>query len=390
VHRRMTDLRTHEHPTIGESEEHIREVRARFRPVRWAAFVSDMEYFRRAMDDEGFLGTMNDHGGNATPVWFLGARAIFWNAPASDATLWAGVAVDVVLMWLAFAAIGWAFGARTALLAIIVWGAMDLYMFGSNWFGAALRHDWMALWAIGIALLKKERFFVAGGVLAWAGLIRVFPVASFLTIAAPFGWALATGVLASGRDFAFRPFLASQAGVLRFALGALVIGLAILGLSVLVFGVESWVDWGRKIALMTGGRGINTVGLINVLPERTPRAIAVAVITAATLWAVRRSTLHEAATFGVVLLAPLFDPMNYYLHSLYLLALLGSDRRVFPWIAALAMCVACYFASRVEGIHAHFDAEAWNVLVAGAAIVVWQLVRGATTARMPAPVPAAS
>jgi hypothetical protein len=372
--RTMTNLRTHAQPTIAASQEYIDEVRARFTPERWRAFVDDMAYFRRAMTDDGFLGTMNDHGGNATPVWFLGARLLFRDAPASDFTLFTGVAADVVLMLLAFTAIGWAFGARTALVAMIVWGAMDLYMFGSNWFGAALRHDWMALWAIGLALLKKERFASAGAVLAWAGLIRVFPIASFLTLAAPVAFALVTE-LREGR-FVLREFLEAHRGFVRFCAGALAFGSLLLVASVAVFGLEAWPDWTRKILLMTGGRGINTVGLTNFLMRPLPLKLAMAGYVLATLWAARRSPLHEAAAFGVALVPALFSPMNYYLHGLYLLVVLGRERRIFPWVALLAMCVACYFTTLASGFEAHFDAEAADVLVTAAALIAWQLFRG--------------
>ncbi len=379
--RTMTDLRTHARPTIAESEEAIREVRARFRPERWSEFVEDMAYFRRAMTDDGFLGTMNDHGGNATPVWFLGARALFVHAPASDVALWSGVVADIVLMLLAFGAIAWAFSPRTALVAMIVWGAMDLYMFGSNWFGAALRHDWMALWAVGLALLKKERFFAAGGVLAYAGLIRVFPIASFLTILSPVAFALVVELRERRRDFSLRAFLAKHRDFVRFCAGALVVGLSLIAVSVMIFGLEAWPLWVKKIALMAGGRGINTVGLTNFVTDKVLLNTIAVAVALATLWSVRRSPLHEAAAFGVTLLPPLFSPMNYYLHALYLLALLGSATRVFPWVAALAMCVGCYFTTLVDGgFEAHFDAEAANVLVVGGVLLVAQLARSAKRA----------
>jgi len=61
----------------------------------------------------------------------------------------AGRRVDALLLSLAFAAIGWAYGLRTMLVAITMFGAMDLYQFGSNWFGSPLRHDWLSLWRSG-------------------------------------------------------------------------------------------------------------------------------------------------------------------------------------------------------------------------------------------------
>ena len=44
------------------------------------------------------------------------------------------------------------------LLAMTVFGANDLYMFGTNWTGATLRHDWLALLGFAAAALKRERW----------------------------------------------------------------------------------------------------------------------------------------------------------------------------------------------------------------------------------------
>lgn len=370
----MTNLQTNERPSIAQSQEYIRAVRARFTPERWSAFVADMNYFRRAMSDPGFLGSMTDHGGNATPVWFLGARLVFANASASDLSLWIGVLVDCLLVLLALVAIGWAYGPRTALVAMTVFGAMDLYMFGSNWFGAALRHDWMALWGIGLALLKKERFFLGGGLIAWAGLIRVFPIISFVSLTGPLLWALGHQLYTLRRGFSPRAFLISQKNFLHVAAGALAFGSALLLLSVLVFGVDAWPAWVHKILQMAGGRGINTIGLTSLLNDPILVKVTLIAFTLLTLFAIRSAPPDEAAAYGPALIAAVFSPMNYYLHCMFLLAVVGSDRRVFPWLVLLGMCVGCYFTTLTDNFDLHFHWESWVTVIAMAVLVGWRLV----------------
>jgi hypothetical protein len=369
----MTNLRLHKPSTIGQQRDDIEETRARFTPDRWAIFTGDMRYFRDAMGERGFLQSMEDNGGNATPLWFLEARLLFRNSPASDFTLWTGVVADALLMLLCFAAVGWAYGTKTALLAAIVFGAMDLYMFGSNWFGAALRHDWLALWGISLALLKKERFFLAGGILAWAGLVRVVPISSFLTLAAPIGWAFARELSAPKRGFSIKAFFETHRPYVRVVLGALTFGGALVALSVLAFGLDAWPLWVEKISLMAGGRGINTVGLANFIVHPVGAKAIIVVVTLTMLFALRNSPMHEAAAFGVALMPTLFSPMNYYLHCLFLLVIVGKRAQPFAWFAMLALCVGCYYATLTGDTMRHFDREAGTVLLITAALLAWKV-----------------
>jgi hypothetical protein len=378
----MTNLRTRQTQKIGDSQQYLAEVRARFTPARWAEFVTDIRYFRRAMGDYNFLGSMSDNGGNATPVWFLGAKLVFGSAPASDFALWAGVVVDALLLLLAFAALAWAYGLRSALIAMTVFGAMDFYMFGSNWFGSPLRHDWISLWCIGVALLKKERFFLGGGLLTWAALIRVFPMLSLLTITAPVGWALAGELLR--RRFSPRKFLASHRDFLRVVLGALAFGSVLLLLSVLSFGAAAWLDWASKISMMTGS-GLNTVGLSCVLEG--PWLVAGRVVALlAILFALRKAPLEEAAAFGPALVGVVLNPMNYYLHCLFLLAVLGSERRLVPWLAVLGMSAGCYLTTFDDDLWIHFRYEAWAMLAAVGLLVIWRFGLSLGSLRLPAAV----
>jgi hypothetical protein len=278
------------------------------------------------------------------------------------------VIADIVLMLAAFAALAWAYGPRTALIAAIGFGAVDVYMFGSNWFGSTLRHDWMALWAIAIALLKKGRYFLGGGVLAWAALIRVFPVISFATLLGPLAWGLWT----QGRAFAWRPYA-------RGAAGAAVFGVVLLAASTLAFGLEAWPLWSTKILAMTGGRGINTVGLSNFVSVPWVKALIVVGTLLLTLAALRRAAVDEAAAVGPALVAVGFSAMNYYLHCVFILAALGRDDRRTPWVVLLAMAVGGCWASRLTAFEPHFDREAIVALAGMGALIAERFVHAPRT-----------
>lgn len=378
----LRDLRTHALTTVQASKTHLQEVRSRFTPERWALFLSDMVYFRRAMGDGGFLGSMNDHGGNATPVWFLSARALFSSAPASDATLWSGVIADIALALLAFLALGWAFGTRTALLAMTVFGAMDFYQFGSNWFGATLRHDWLSLWAIGLCLLRKQKFTLAGIAFAWSAWIRAFPAVTFITLSLPVVW-LGGKFLLQRRGGQAWTVLKP---LLRVALGVAIASLVLVGLSCFFFGVEAWGEWLRKVQTLDRDNHLNNIAFRTyVAGDKTVWAATCAGTLAMLLWVLRRASMARAAAWGVALIPLIFNPANYYLHSAFLLVTLAGERRtngeanvggrgVLVWIALLAMCVGSYFTNLSMDLAEHFRLE--TIVLFGTLAVLWLLELG--------------
>ena len=77
------------------------------------------------------------------------------------------------------------FGLLPMLVAMTVFGATELYMFGTNWAGATLRHDWLALLAFAACALRKQRWVLAGALLGVATMLRVIPVVGLLGVAAP-------------------------------------------------------------------------------------------------------------------------------------------------------------------------------------------------------------
>jgi len=376
----LRDLRTHQVTTVRQARGHLEAVRSRFTPARWAAFVEDMGYFRRAMGDGGFLGSMNDHGGNATPVWFLGARLLFAWSAASDEALWLGVAVDVALVLLAFWALFRAWGARTALVAMTLFGAMDFYQFGSNWFGAALRHDWLALWGLGLWALRRQRPFAAGALLASSALIRAFPALALVTLALPVAWDLLAQLRL--RRFEAKAFLAAHRDFVRVVLGAAAATAVLGALSVAVFGVDAWAEWVRKVGLLDKDNHVNNLAVRTWVTSSREGWLAVAIASVALVAAVvRRAKPEVAAAWGVALVPVVFNPANYYLHAVFLLAVLAEERRGaavssrgrVTWLVLLGMCAASYFTSFSADIGAHFRADTMVLLSGLAALAVLRL-----------------
>lgn len=379
----IRDLRTHVLTNVRDARPHLEQVRARFSPERWAEFKVDMDYFRRAMSDGGFLGSMNDHGGNATPVWFLAARALFAGAVASDATLWRGVIADMALLALAIAALWWAWGARTALLCLTVFGAMDFYQFGSNWFGAALRHDWLSLWAIGLALLHKRKWELAGAAFAWSAWIRAFPAVTFVTLSFPVLWVGTKLILqkqtAKAVDAA-RPLL-------RVVLGVGLASVVLVGLSIWVFGADAWTEWLRKVQTLDKDNHLNNISFrtyINVDRQVWMAMCAGSLLTLLVM--LRRASLARAAAWGVALVPIVFNPANYYLHSAFLLATLAAEhggktslRGLLVWCTVLAMCVASYFTNIPTDTGVHFRMDTIVCFAALGALLVLEVKRPPAT-----------
>ena len=379
----IRDLRTHVMNTVRDEKAHLLEVRARFSPERWALFLEDMAYFRRAMGDGGFSGSMNDHGGNATPVWFLSARALFASAPASDATLWRGVGADVLLLALAFLALGWAWGPRTALLAMTVFGAMDFYQFGSNWFGATLRHDWLSLWAMGLALLKKQKLELAGAAFAWSAWIRAFPALTFVTLSLPVLWVGGKLLLQRQRARAMEVL----EPLLRVVLGVVIASVVLVGLSIFVFGADSWTEWLHKVQTLDRDNHLNNISFRTyVNTQKRAWFAACGLSLLGLLLVLRRASLVRAAAWGVALVPIVFNPANYYLHAAFLLVVLAGEERpstgptttlrgALVWLTLLAMCFASYFANVGVDTGTHFALETAILFVVLGVLWVLELGR---------------
>ena len=377
----LRDLKTHRMRRVSEVHFELKEVKERFSPERWEEFKKDMRYFRLNMGVRDYLGSMSDHGGNATPVWMSIAHLMFAKTAASNKTLFIAALLDPLLLLIAFVAIGRTFGVRTMLVSIVLFGANDFYMFGTNWGGATLRHDWMAYLALGICALRKHRWVIGGALLALAAMIRAFPAMALLVLVFPVLWFLWDRIRADRRVPKWKEILIAQRSVLRIALGATCSVFVLWLASSLILGFDSWVDWFHKVRLLHRDPHVNHVSLRGLIggPDgahtrlfqaRAPIfAACVAFYVGSIALATRYRKLFQASALGLLLIPVLFHPANYYVHFVFLLPLATVELRraasqdarplsrgdALYWLVFLSVCAAQYWSAVERDLGLHFQ-----------------------------------
>lgn len=389
----LRDLRDHRMRKVSDIEDEVVAVRKRFSDARWREFKKDMRYFWETMGTSGYLGSMADHGGNATPVWLSVAYVMFRNAPATNEVLLATGLLDPILLLVFGLVVFRTFGATTAFVSLIVFGANDFYMFGSNWAGATLRNDWMVYLGLGVCAFKSERYKLGGALLALSALIRAFPAVTLLALGVPVLHYLLSELRETDKLPPFAKVLEKYRWFFDAALGAtLCVVVCVLGSS-LVMGMDSWPLWVKKISSFTASPHVNHISLLTVIAGSEGRQAlvleqrifvyyaAVALFFTLALWIGAREKPHRVALLGLVMMPVTMYPANYYMHFIFLLPLLITDpflqKKRFPkeaagkaWAILLMICAAQYFTVRETDLAVHFY-NASVILMAG---LLWLLV----------------
>lgn len=410
----LRDLRTYDMTTVAQVSGEIHGISKRFSPERWTEFKRDMSYFWKTMGPGGYLGSLRDHGGNATPAWMFVAYLMFKNVTATATSLGWAAALDPLLL-LAFFYVAWeTFGLRAALVCLVVYGTSTFPWFGSNWAGSTLRNDWMVLVGLGACALRKERWATGGALLAWAAMIRAFPAVSVFFLIAPALWWVWEERKKRGSLPPLRELLVAQRPLVRALAGALGCVLVLFLLSGARFGFShAWGDWARKIGMHAVQPNINHVGLRTLFqydPSRTLRALshggggdwamlqlktlhgrrflyflAIGAITALAFAATRRRDLRQAALIGMMMIPIYFYASNYYLHYVFVLPLLvdypkESGEGKMPWtlisVVLLAVSVSEYWGFDAGGVDERYAHWSWTLLV-GYVVILAALARDA-------------
>ncbi|MEM7135674.1 MAG: discoidin domain-containing protein [Myxococcota bacterium] len=371
----MRDLHTLRLSTVAAQEAAIAEAPSWFSPERWAEYKRDTGFFRETMGDHSYLVTLIDMGGNATPVWLSTAKLMF-NVlePSDEAFVMTGL-LDPLLILIAFALIGYAFGWRTMFVCMVVFGANDFIMYGSNWGGATLRHDWMAYLAFGLCALKRERFMLGGALLAASAMIRAFPALALVGATVPVGWWLVEYWHREKRLPSIDTIATEQRGWLRIVGGAALGVLVLFGFSLIVLPADAWLVWIRKVGQLSSGTHANHISLrllvsgwetaYRTLLERIPLFVAsIVAMVALVVGGGRRATPVQGALLGLMLIPVIFYPANYYSHFVWLLPMLAVEQRgadpavsrsgALVWITLLAMCGVQYFTVLTDDRGLHF------------------------------------
>jgi hypothetical protein len=260
------------------------------------------------------MASLQDHGGDATPAWILPAYLLFSHLPASEATLTATGLIDPLLILLMFFIIARTFGLRVMLYLAVLWGTSDFHTFNTNLMGATFRQDWVVALGLGACALKTGRPFLGGVLLAYAGLIRVFPSQAALFLAVPIIWFAVDTWREHRRIPRFAEIRAAHRPALRGLAGAAACVIGFLVLTSAVFGMgDNWGAWQQKTDIHATGPSANHLGLRNVIAFRSDlSAPSLAQRNTPDLWS--DWARLQNATFGARL--PL-----YYLAVLLALAL---------------------------------------------------------------------
>ncbi len=378
---------------VSEVTDEIHAIRMRFSDQRWADLKRDLRYFEDVMGPE-FLSTLTDHGANATPVWVFFARILLAHGPASEGLLVFSGLVDGMLFVLLALVLWRSFGLWPMLLAITVFGANDLYMFGTNWSGATLRHDWLVLLGFGASALKKERWVAAGICLGLSAMIRFFPVVALVGVALPALWAIGERWWRDRKRPAWKSLIEDHPETVRVLVSAAACMIGMFLLTGVLYSFASWVNWWNKVTLLNRDVGLNEISLraliagvdansMNALRDRLGIFIGAEIGSIACIaLAARRRPLHEAMLIAMPLVLVISNPSNYYSHFVFLLALLasvGSSERAgvgkpaspngatkahsldvpFHRVAAplLSLCIGGYWVSLDSDLERHFQAS---------------------------------
>jgi hypothetical protein len=363
----VRDLRDFRLRPAIELKSEIAAVRQRFSDARWAEFKRDMAFFRASMGP-GFLTSLDDHGANAPPAWVWLARLFIGHVPASETTMTIAGLLDAALLLLLAWAIGSTFGLLPMLVAMTVFGATNVYQFGTNWGGSTLRHDWLVLLGFAACALRRQRWVLAGALLGFATALRVLPINGLLGVGAP---ALAWLVVewAARRRPGPRALLAQHRPAARVLLAAAATIAGTVLVTGLLYSFGAWGDWWSRIKALNQDLAINEVnlrmllggaepGAADLLRARRPLFVAGQVASLVlVVFVAHKRRLEDAMLLGLSLSVVLMNAVNYHVHFIFLLPLLGARQGVLAFGAPLLVfCVAGYWIDLEPDAGRHFEA----------------------------------
>jgi hypothetical protein len=401
----MRNLRTSMVESVGQRSAQIAAIRSRFSDARWEEYKRDARYFRGVMTTRHYLETMLDLGANATPVWMATGKLIFTALGTSDQAFLISGAIDPLLFLAMFIAIGRVFGLRAMFVTMVVFGCNDFIMFGTNWGGATLRHDWLAYLGLGCCALATRRNTLGGALFGAAAAVRVFPALAVIGAFIPPAWALLEEGLSARKLPPIRRVLLVARPSLDVLAGSLGAMGALMCFSMAVLPPSAWREWTMKLSVLSADSHANGVSLRAVIGgmdasrdavmmARMPLYLAAAGgFIAMLVVASRGKLLHQAAMYGMILLPVLLFPANYYLHVVCLLPLAvvlpvaqrkatsrvdaspADEVDTKAWIYLLVMCALQYFIVLVDPPTLHFYLLGVSLLICLAAmltVVLWR------------------
>ena len=362
----IRDLRDFRLRPIGELRADMLEVKRRFSDARWAEFKRESTFFRTSMGP-GFITSLDDHGANAPPPWVWLARLWIGHVPATETTLTIAGLIDAALLLAMAWAIAACFGWLPMLIAMTVFGATDLYSFGTNWGGATLRHDWLVLLGFAACALRQQRWRLAGALLGAGTMLRVIPAVALIGVVAPAATWLA-GQWFRRRRIGLRALLTEHRAARAGRRGGGPDDAGIFLVTALLYGFSAWREWWVRIRALNADLATNEVSLRMLLAgvdqtagallrERRPLFVLAQIAGLLTVaLAARKRPLEDAMLLALPLALVLMNTVNYHVHFVFLLVLLGARRGLLAAAAPLlVMCLACYWVDLDTDWARHFE-----------------------------------
>lgn len=345
------DLTTNRAVTTAKVMAEAPLCKDRFSPERWSDFKRDQAWFRANLPPIRWRQLPLDFGYNASPVWTMLGHALSNLGRMSDLNFSLLVSIDTVLLVFMWYLVWSTFGWLATCVAVVFWGAN---LVAGNGFtaGAFLRQGWLFLAVTGVCCLKRRRLGLAGFLLVYSTLLRVFPVFLLGGIAAK-----ALYQMWSQRSFAL------SREHRKLLLGACAGFVALVGLSVVASGDPSvWKRFAANTAKYQTSLQPQALGLHAVIAnidraelwqeyrmprekleasyQRPGRRLVGIVLAILFLPLLLRAVAGEedwvASTLGLTWLPFVTGVSNYYWSILLLFGLLLADRRaVAPAFAAV-------------------------------------------------------
>ena len=322
--RRVRNLETN----IEEEPKYdLDECRHRFGDERWGAFKQDLVWFRSKVPPKIWAIMLMDYGYNPTPVWGTLGRALASTGSASDAQIAVLMAIDPILLVGMWIVVWRTFGWKAASIALIFWGTS--FPVRSWWTaGAFLRQDWLFASVVGVCLLRREKSFAGGMALAYAALLRIFPVFLIVGVAVKAVWEMA------------RTRTMLSAAHRRFALGVVTAAVVLVPISLLTTGHPN--AWGEFVknsrrhleTPVSNFMGVHTIAR-SVLP---PDEVLAQLPSRKAEWQRERFSSRARAVVGVALVAAFA-------------VLVIAVRREEDWVAAILGAALIPFAVELTGYY---------------------------------------
>lgn len=363
---------------LSESER----IKSNFTPQRWEAFKKDIDSFQRQMPPRHWRHALSDYGFNPPPPWSLMGRVVAHAFDISHISQMVAMAwVDVLLLAIGFFFVFKAFGLYPFMMAVTFFGINYTHRY-QHMSGSLLRLDWLAYLLIGISSLKLKRPKTGGVFIAYAAMLRVFPVMFLAGIGFKWLWNAIKEKKVMNDDF-------------KTLLAALITVILLFGATLAVKpGLDGWKTWGenishhsqrltvKRIALpyifVNHGRFADSTQKLNTAQREarveanivTIRFIQVATFILFVLVCAHSPT-WIAATLGLFLIYTLTNPVRYYWASLVLLVpwlmtfpLKGKKVIAFAWLFGMMIVDYAIDSTTMEyTIHQYFASWSLGLLL---------------------------